>query len=167
MLVEPPAPFALLDLEDSYMALVDEDHVGVSSSGEMNIAISAAVETSQGHSTITDVSASMEVDVSSFPPLKHSTLPSDCWITNHLSACGLQVDPTYRLTICMQCHAVIDYSHAYSHLLSKHKPPLHSKNKFPTRETLTKMLVKLNAHQVRSVFPGPISPIGGLYWSTL
>ncbi|KAH0834630.1 hypothetical protein J3R83DRAFT_10133 [Lanmaoa asiatica] len=77
-----------------------------------------------------------------------------------LASLGLQVDPTYRLIICVECKVPIKYEHTYGHLHTNHRQQ--PRSSFPSKLELENMLVSLNAHDPLSVFPGPISPIPGI-----
>ena len=83
-------------------------------------------------------------------------------VSQRLLSWGLQVDPRFRLTICIWCQSPVPYRYAHGHLLSSHKLPSHAQRSTPTAAELEEMLVSLGADQALSVFPGPISPIPGV-----
>lgn len=79
-----------------------------------------------------------------------------------LLSMGIQVDPTFNLTICLFCRLPIPYLSAHPHYLSNHKPAKHSPSCIPSKEEVDRMLLELKADQQKPVAPGPITPIPGL-----
>ncbi|KAF8422586.1 hypothetical protein L210DRAFT_852295 [Boletus edulis BED1] len=110
-----------------------------------------------------DPSVDSEIDYASCPtPMDSSFFAPDHSVFNKLLSFGLRVDPKFRLTICLPCSSPIDYRHAHAHLLNSHKASTQLRSSLPSKDELHAMFVSLNAHEIKSVFPGPISPIHGL-----
>ena len=92
-------------------------------------------------------------------PSSHAT---DSAAAETLLSMGIQVDPTFNLTICLFCRLPISYQSAHPHYISNHKPAMHPRSSIPPRDEIDRMLLQLKADQPKPVFPRPIPPIPGL-----
>jgi hypothetical protein len=77
-------------------------------------------------------------------------------------AWGIHVDPTFNLTICLDCGIAIPWDLARSHRNRQHKPTGTSGTSLPFKNIFANTLCRLQAHQPKPLPAGPIPPIDGL-----
>ena len=103
------------------------------------------------------------VDSSTVPLLLGpSSHAMDFAVAETLLSMGIQVNPTFNLTICLFCQLPIPYQSTHPHYISNHKPAIHRHSSIPPRDEINRMLLQLKANQPKPVFPRLIPPIPGL-----
>ena len=103
------------------------------------------------------------VDSSTGPLLLDPSLhATDFAIAEMLLSIGIQVDPTFNLTICLFCWFPISYQSAHPSYISNHKPVMRPHSSIPPRDETDRMLLQLKANQTKPIFPRPIPSILGL-----
>ncbi|KAF8418659.1 hypothetical protein L210DRAFT_3578829 [Boletus edulis BED1] len=106
-----------------------------------------------------ETSQDFDIDLTTLPSFTATPPVAEPSVTQELFSLGLRVDDRFQLTICLECCLPINFAFAHAHLVKNHKSP---RFVYPPKQTLEDMLLALHADKVKSVFPGPISPIPGL-----
>jgi hypothetical protein len=75
---------------------------------------------------------------------------------------GIRLDPKYRLTICLNCHATIQFDHAYGHFKDRHPDSMKYGTDRMSGDEVRRNLVALGADRPRVVPLGPIPIIQGI-----
>jgi len=76
-----------------------------------------------------------------------------------LKANGIDVEPQFRLTICIDCAECIYFDHIFGHRRSQHCENRKQFSKLGAKESLTQALEALDAHEPLSIPSYPIPPI--------
>jgi hypothetical protein len=76
-----------------------------------------------------------------------------------LRAIGIDVEPEYGLTICIDCSKSIHYAHIHGHRKSQHCYTKDHHRALGSKDAILELLVSLNAHRQRTLPSTPIPPI--------
>jgi hypothetical protein len=97
-----------------------------------------------------------------YPPTEFITSCHDS--SERLLQLGIRVDPTHRLTICLDCGIIVDHVQIYRHKKNKHPASqgTYARRALPPKEELMQWLIQLGADRPVPILHGPVSAIEGV-----
>ncbi|KAG1720862.1 uncharacterized protein EDB91DRAFT_1088677 [Suillus paluster] len=101
-------------------------------------------------------------DDDGLPAMDVDTESDPAELRAHAHAWGIHVDPTFNLTVCLDCAVAIPWEQAYGHRRRQHNPTGTSSKSLPSKASVSNTLRGLNAHLPKPLPTDPVPPIDGM-----
>lgn len=83
-------------------------------------------------------------------------------LRSHALTWGIHIDPTFNLTVCLDCGVAVPWKQAYGHRRRQHKPSATSNKSLPSKTSVLNTLRALGAHLPMPLPTSPVPPIDGM-----